>query len=68
MYICLYTCTHTRKQNTQTNTKNIKLYVFERACNRYRMGIEGPYTDLFFWNVLLNRLEMADVLWQQVCL
>ena len=24
---------------------------------RYRIGVSGPYTDLFFWNVLHNRCE-----------
>jgi hypothetical protein len=33
---------------------------------RYRIGIHGPYKDLFFWNVLNNRFEMAMVMWKQV--
>jgi len=30
---------------------------------RYRMGVQGKYTDLFLWNVLLNRKEMAEMMW-----
>jgi hypothetical protein len=33
---------------------------------RYRIGIHGPYQDLFFWNVLNNRFDLARVMWKQV--
>jgi len=33
---------------------------------RYRIGIQGPYTDLFFWNVLHNRKDLAKVMWDRV--
>ena len=33
---------------------------------RYRVGVQGPHTDLFYWNVLLNRAEMAKLMWNSV--
>ena len=30
------------------------------------MGVQGPYTDMFFFNVLLNRREVAEAMWRQV--
>ena len=33
---------------------------------RYRVGVQGPHTDLFYWNVLLNRPEMAKLMWNSV--
>ena len=33
---------------------------------RYRLGIQGAQTDLFFWCVLQNRNELARVLWAHV--
>ena len=32
---------------------------------RYRMGIQGPHTDLFFWNILLNRCDLAELFWSK---
>jgi hypothetical protein len=30
------------------------------------MGILGPELDLFIWNVLLNRKELATEMWKRV--
>jgi hypothetical protein len=35
------------------------------AC-RYRMGIQGPWFDLFFWNVLQNKRDLAMEMWKHV--
>jgi hypothetical protein len=33
---------------------------------RYRIGIQGPYMDLFFWTVLNNRFDLARVMWKKI--
>ena len=33
---------------------------------RYRLGIQGPEFDIFLWNVLLNRKELAMEMWKHV--
>ncbi len=33
---------------------------------RYRIGIQGPYMDLFFWNVLNNQFDLARVMWKKI--
>eukprot|EP00960_Hanusia_phi_P050098 759997-Hanusia_phi.AAC.1 len=30
---------------------------------RYKLGTDGPYADLFLWNVLMNRREMSEFFW-----
>ena len=32
---------------------------------RYKLGTDGPYADLFLWNVLMNRREMSEFFWQE---
>ena len=31
---------------------------------RYKLGVQGPFFDLFLWNVLMNRKEMAELFWR----
>ena len=33
---------------------------------RYRMGILSPALDVFLWNVLQNKKDLAMVMWQYV--
>ena len=33
---------------------------------RYRQGIQGPELDIFLWNVLLNKKELAEEMWKHV--
>ena len=33
---------------------------------RYRMGIQGPELDVFLWNILQNKKELALQMWQHV--
>jgi hypothetical protein len=33
---------------------------------RYRLGIQAPQTDLFYWCVLENKHELSRVLWTRV--
>ena len=33
---------------------------------RYRVGIQREHTDLFFWNVLQNRVDLAETMWKHV--
>ena len=33
---------------------------------RYRIGINGPATDVFLWNVLQNKKDLAMQMWQHV--
>jgi hypothetical protein len=43
------------------------LYIHLMGPNfRYRMGVLGPELDLFLWNVLQQKLDLAKAMWRHV--